>query len=244
IIDTPATHSDWKLETGDLWFRMGWNNDGPFRYDGDKLYALKFPPIPRADSFYMKFPNASWSPYDLYSLYRDHHGHIWFGTSALGVCRYDGNSLAWFYQADLSKANNGGDFGFRSMIEDDKGNYWINNSRYQFRFKSGYKEDNGEHKLIYEKEEGVGFKKEDNKLFFPFFMSMVQDDKGFIWGASYNDGVWCFDGNSLKHYPVRINGKMVDLFSMYKDNHGVIWVVSHKEGLFRLKGNDFIKFGS
>lgn len=68
---------------------MGWNKNGPYRYDGKSLYYLEFPETNQADEFYSKYPNASYNPYGIYTLYNDSKGTVWFGTSSLGVYRYD-----------------------------------------------------------------------------------------------------------------------------------------------------------
>lgn len=70
--------NQWKSEPGDLWFRMGWNQKGPYRYDGKNLYRLEFPKNPMEDEFYAKYPNVPYNPYGLYSIFRDSKNHLWF----------------------------------------------------------------------------------------------------------------------------------------------------------------------
>lgn len=76
IIDSPASEPEWKLEPDDLWFRMGWDENGPYRYDGKSLYHLEFPRTDRGDEFYENFPNASYTPYGIYTYYKDQKGHL------------------------------------------------------------------------------------------------------------------------------------------------------------------------
>jgi len=101
-----SSSDNWKLHPDDLWFStLGKNGEkGPYRYDGEKLYQLEFPKHYMADEYFARFPNNSWSPYDVYYIYRDSKGTMWFGTSNFGICRYDGNSLSWIFEDHLTFA--------------------------------------------------------------------------------------------------------------------------------------------
>ena len=46
---------------------------------------------------------------------------MWFGTSVFGACRFDGKSIKWMYENNLTIGLNGGTFGIRSIFEDKKG---------------------------------------------------------------------------------------------------------------------------
>jgi len=89
----------WKLQEGDLWFNMlGKNGEkGPYRYDGKNLYQLVFPKHFLEEDYFKRFPNNAWSPYEVYYIYKDKRGHMWFGTSNFGLFRYDGKHLNWLY---------------------------------------------------------------------------------------------------------------------------------------------------
>ncbi|MBK6838526.1 MAG: hypothetical protein IPG90_09810 [Bacteroidetes bacterium] len=39
-----------------------------------------------ADDYFKQFPNKAWSPYEVYYIYSDSKGTMWFGTSNFGVC--------------------------------------------------------------------------------------------------------------------------------------------------------------
>ncbi len=61
---------------------MGWDSKrGPYRYDGEHLYHLEFPKTAQADTFHAKYPQATYDPYGIYSMYKDRAGHMWFGTA-------------------------------------------------------------------------------------------------------------------------------------------------------------------
>ncbi len=124
--------TSWQLNPSDLWFTLGWEHDGPFRYDGEFLHALKLPKSPQEDEFKSLYPNVQYSPYGLYSLYTDGHGNLWFGTSSLGICRYDGKQLSWMYEEELTITPQGGAFCIRSILQDSKGAMWFCTPRFKF----------------------------------------------------------------------------------------------------------------
>ncbi len=105
--DSPL--NNWVLKPDDLWFRMGSTKNGAYRFDGKYLHYLKFPTSPQENTFYKNNPNSSIKPYGLYTIYKDRKGYMWFGTSSLGVCRYDGANLSWHYEEQLQTTPNGGE---------------------------------------------------------------------------------------------------------------------------------------
>ena len=77
---------------------------------------------------------------------------------------------------------------------------------------------------------------------FPFFLSVTEDNKGNLWMATYEKGVWKYNGKELIHYPIQEGETAVLLFTIHKDNKGVIWLGSHNAGVYKLNGNSFEKF--
>ena len=85
LVEVDSPSDGWQLTPDDLWFGGKWNENGPYRYDGETLYHLKFPKHPREDEFYGEIrPICPISPYGIYFIYKDRKGNIWFGTSNLG----------------------------------------------------------------------------------------------------------------------------------------------------------------
>lgn len=249
VVDVDPFPDQWKSSPNDLWFRAGWDNNGPFRYDGDSLYALEFPNTDKADEFYAKFPNASYSPYGIYTMYKDQGGRMWFGTASLGVCRYDPeafargeHSLSWLYEKHLTETPSGGDFGIRSIIEDNDGYFWFCNSRYRYKIQSTKNDKISKGQISYDREKGVGAIQDGTEAYYPYFMSISEDNNGDLWMVTFDEGVWRSDGQELAHYPVLEDGEQVSLFSIYKDNYGILWLISHDEGLYRYYGEAFVKF--
>lgn len=236
-----APKNEWKLEADDLWFRMGIGGNGPYRYDGEFLYHLKFPKSPLEDGFYAKYPNAAYSPYSIYKTYEDHKGNRWFGTSSFGWCRFDGELISWLYEEQLQKTPSGGDFGMRSIIEDQNGYFWFCNTRYRYEILDNRKEGDT-NTVNYKRQKGIldsAASDEDNA---PYFLSITEDGNGHLWMVSYDEGVWKNDGEQLINYPIKDDGKEVLLFSIYKDRRGVLWLGTHNAGAYRFNGERFEKF--
>lgn len=242
VIDSPSAWQDWKLEPTDMWFRMGWDHPGPFRYDGEYLYALHFPKPAQADIFKARYPNAAFNPYGIYSVYQDRKGVIWFGTSSLGLARYDGNSVDWLYEDQLTNTPSGGAFGIRSILEDEEGYFWFNNSRRRYKVLAENLRKDETNYIQYQQEDGVGYEQAAGEMEFPYFLSMAEDEAGDLWGVTYQDGVWQKQGDELIHHPIKTGGTEVSLFSIYKDRQGILWLVTHEDGLYKYNGKEFKKF--
>ena len=240
IIKHETAESGWRLSDLDLWFRGGWSKRGPLRYDGQELHQLAFPDIPQAAEFRRKFPNAAWSPYDIYTQYRDSNGNMWFGTSALGACRYDGHAFRWLDEQHLSHTPAGRDFGLRSIVEDREGLFWFCNTRYRYRIKP--EQSSVGQKMSYNRLPGVSAVGTDNAVRIPYFLSAALDDAGDLWLVTYDEGVWKCQGNQLLHYPVSKSGERALLFSIVNDNSGTLWLGSHDAGVFRFNGDSFQNF--
>lgn len=242
VIDSNSSKNEWQLEPDDLWFRMGWDKSGPYRYDGKALYHLEFPRTNQEEAFYSKYPNVPFNPYGIYTMYKDRRGALWFGTASLGVCRYDGKTVSWLYERHLTETPNGGDFGFRSIIEDKDGYFWFCNTRYRYEILPSNTEVIGTNLINYRKENGIGTSIHNNEKDFPYFLSIAEDNSGDLWMVTYDDGVWRKNEEKLIHYPVKDGETAVLLFSVYKDNLGTLWLGTHNAGAFKFNGRSFEKF--
>ncbi len=230
--------NEWKLEPNDLWFRIGWNNNGPYRYDGKNLFHLKFPKSQLEDEFHSKYPNISYNPYGIYSIYKDHKGTLWFGTSSLGIYRFDGEKISWMYEKLLTETPEGGSFGIRSIIEDKEGYFWICNSTYKYKILPDKTVDNETNLINYKREKGI----ENNRKKNLYFMSMTIDNHNDLWMISYNDGIWKNNGKELIQYPIKNEEKEILLFAIYNDNQGNLWIATHNDGTYKYNGETFEKF--
>jgi ligand-binding sensor domain-containing protein len=236
IKDNDFSINHWQLKSDDLWFRIGFNKGGVYRFDGEYLHYLKFPKSPQEDAFNSINAHESVKPYGLYTIYKDRKGVMWFGTASLGVCRYDGKTISWHYEEQLQTTPNGGDFGTRAIYQDKDSLFWINNSRFRYEILT----NNTTH-INLKKQNGIGYINEINQTEFPFFLSITEDNEGNIWMATYEQGVWKYNGKELTHYPIKDGKTDVFLFTIFKDNKGVLWLGSHNAGVFRFNGKSFEK---
>jgi streptogramin lyase len=248
VAPTPAD-GGWRLHPDDLWFKWfkGMPSapstpgktgiEGPYRYDGTNLYHLQLPESDRAPKHDPNAATRPWSSNDIYSIYRDSRGHVWFGTGGYGACRYDGAAFGWLYETHLTATEGGGSFGIRSVIEDKDGAFWICNTRYRFRVQAESKDA----KVVYTREAGVDEKLTEGLL---YFQGAVRDEKGDLWLSPYGGGIWRYhaaDG-SMKNYPVKDHGEDTQVFSIYKDAHGGLWLGTPTAGPYRFNGEAFEQF--
>jgi hypothetical protein len=238
-----AGQNNWKLQPDDLWFSMAGKNGekGPYRYDGTNLYQLEFPKHYMADEYFKQFPNNAWSPYEVYDIYKDHNGTVWFGTSNFGICRFDGKTLSWLYEDHLSYTSNGGSFGIRSILEDSEGKFWFCNTRYRFIIFPDSVRESDKLLINYKKEKGIDGIQYDG-MDHIYFLSAIEDNNGNLWMATYNQGAWRYDGNKITHYPLTVNNDVVKLYSIYKDKQGKLWLGTHDSGVYYFDGTTFVKF--
>ena len=225
ISATPS--NDWKLQANDLWLRNAYQTEKVIRYDGNTFYELTLP----------KPPNLS-NPFEIYSIYQDRKGNIWFGTNPVGVCRYDGKSFEWITEEDVTEFRDEGANGVRSITEDKNGDFWFNTeNRYSIYDSTTLKSNKfyTRHKSI----GGLDGKKDSN---LDEYLSTVRDDENNLWFVTYRSGVWKYDGTKITHYTVQDNSKDITLFSIYKDSNGDLWLGTHENGAYKFNGTSFEKF--
>lgn len=75
-----------------------------------------------------------------------------------------------------------------------------------------------------------------------YFMSAAVDPDGDMWLATYDDGVYRYDGETITHYPVMEGDKNILLYSVYIDHAGGLWLGTHGAGVHTFNGKEFVKF--
>ncbi len=244
---TPIETNEWKLEADDLWFKGNSIENGPYRYDGKSLYHLKFSKHYLEDEYYSRNPNSSWSPYGVYTIYKDSKGNIWFGTVALGVCRYDGKTVSWIYEKELTETPEGGSFGIRSIIEDKEGKFWFCNTQYRYNINQSinpdrYRDEEGKSLINYKREKGIDLSETQNGGEAIYYQFITEDNHRDLWMSTYRSGVWKYDGVNMTHYPVRDGAEDIKIVSIYRDNHGDLWLGTQELGAYKFNGKTFEKF--
>ncbi len=237
----PIKSQEWKLEPNDLWFYiLGKKNPGVYRYDGKNLYNLEFPKHYLHDEISARVANSFFSPYEVYSIYKDRKGAVWFGTSVFGACRFDGKTVKWMYEEELTTVPAGGTFGIRSIWEDKAGHFWICNTHQRFIF--DWDKTAKSDRLQYQKIAGVG----NEKVFFGdkfiYYSHILDDANGTIWLTTWSTGIFSYSEGNFTHYPIKDGEQNVNVVSMYKDNFGNLWLGTANNSVYKFNGKDFIKF--
>ena len=245
VVESGAPDKGWKLGPDDMWFKSFYGvrgHNGPYRYDGKSLYKLKFPKHYMEDEFDAKNPKSVASPYDVYFIYKDTRGHIWFGTACLGLCRYDGKEVSWIYEDHLTNPPGGGSFGIRSIIEDKEGKFWICNTRYRYTVSPENTTEQGKVLVKYKREKGTDPLKTPKGAEWVYYGAITEDGKRDLWMSTYGGGAWRYDGKEMTQYPVKDGDKNALLVSVYKDNQGGLWLGTQESGVYKFNGKTFEKW--
>lgn len=218
---------EWKFSSDDLWFRNPTESNYVFRYDGTYLQKLQIPSNP-------KFSNS----FEIYSIYSDSKGSVWFGTNPVGVCRYNGKAFQWISEEDVTEFRNEGANGVRSITEDQNGDFWFNT---EYRY-GVYDSTTLKSNKFYTRHKSIGNLdgKSDSNL--DEYLSVVRDKNSNLWFVTYRNGVWKYDGSKVTHFSVQDNSKDITLFSIYEDNNGGLWLGTPENGTFKFNGISFEKF--
>lgn len=224
---TPVDSEDWQLNASDLWFKHSYNTEMVYRYDGTTLHELK---LPRP----MNLP----FPFEIYSIYRDSHENIWFGTNPVGAVRYTGTSFDWITEEDVTEFRDGGANGVRSILEDKNGEFWFNT---EVRYRVYGNESSGSDKF-YTRIPSIGSLDGNADGDLNEYLSSLKDRQGNLWFTTYTNGVWMYDGTDITHYRVQDHGQDINLFSIYMDNDGELWLGTHQNGAYKFNGTGFEKF--
>ncbi|MDI9875115.1 ligand-binding sensor domain-containing protein [Flectobacillus rivi] len=223
---TPS--NEWKLEANDLWLiNPHQNKQKVYRFDGNTVYDLTLPNPPKLNN-----------PFDVYSIYKDRKGNIWFGTNPVGVCRYDGKSFEWITEEDVTEFRNEGANGVRSITEDKNGDFWFNTeNRYSIYDSITLKSNK-----FYTRHESIGSLDGKNTRGLNEYLSTVRDNDNNLWFVTYREGVWKYDGTKITHYQIQAESKDITVFSIYKDTNGDLWLGTHENGAYKFNGKTFEQF--
>jgi ligand-binding sensor domain-containing protein len=226
----PATPDagQWKKQPDDLWFVGPPDAGVVFRYDGTALHRLAFPRTKLGDEHFekmprSKFPNAIYSPYDVYSILKDRKGDVWFGSTCVGVCRFDGKDFHWFTDSTLVEAP------VRSILEDKKGNFWFTYT--------GHAPFDG-----FRAVKDFGKVQAGSECHIVEGMSVIEDADGRLWTGALGAGAFKYDGKRKTQYSVKDGPTTVTVFAVYKDKQGVLWLGTHNGGARKFNGKTFERF--
>lgn len=217
---------NWTTTYGDLWFYAG---SGACRYANDSLMYLAFP----KPAGYAENPADQSGRYGVYSILKDKSGNLWFGTQAMGVCRYDGKSFTWFTEKGLAGP------AVLAIFEDSRGNLWFGNNgkglfRYDGKTLTNITEENGltNPEFIKTGKSGPG------TLARPWAIN--EDNNGNIWIGTADAGAWTSDGKKLTNYTAKDGLPDKAIETIYKDKNGELWFGSDE--VYKFNGKSFTPF--
>ena len=194
-------------------------------------------------------------------IFQDKKGHLWFGSNAVGVSRYDGDTLSYF---SINEGLSGSQV--TGIIEDEDFNLWFSTNRgvtkYDGKLFTNFTAQNGLSSdrvwSIFQDTKGTiwvgtakGLCRFNGNIFEPFpinghpssvVRSMTEDNNGNLWLATDGEGVYKYDGQ--KFTPITSNNELSDkhVMSILADSKGNIWMGTRFGGISKFDGQSFMNY--
>ncbi|MDM1549304.1 diguanylate cyclase [Empedobacter falsenii] len=223
--------SKWMKSDTDLWFEAG-NNPGVYRYDGQQLHYLAFPPQKNIDPKNNLFAVTDIS--------KGKNNMIWFATYT-GVLGYNGSDFTIINNETLGLDRKIEPLHIRSIYEDSKGRLWIGNNGIGVLLKERESIINfsKKHHLIHPNSKRNGEKSPEETLGHVFVIA--EDHNGNIWFGDRDAGIWKFDGKQLQIYTQK-DGLINDfVLSIYEDYNKELWFGMADGKIYKFDGKSFEK---
>ncbi|MBD8487699.1 diguanylate cyclase [Echinicola sp. CAU 1574] len=221
----------WMKTGNDLWFEAG-TKEGVYRYDGQGLQYLDFP------------PHKALNPYDnlfaVTCISKGKNNMIWFGTYA-GVFGYNGSDFTIINDETLGFDRSIEPLHIRSILEDSNGRLWIGNNGIGVLLKEGDSIINfsKKHNLIHPNSTKKGDRSLPGTLEHVF--TIAEDSKGNIWFGDRDAGIWKYDGETMNNFTKK-DGLTNDLvLSIYEDKHKELWFGMADGNVYQFNGETFEK---
>jgi len=221
----------WMKSDNDLWFEAG-TKEGVYRYDGQRLSYLAFPPH--------KVLNHSENLFAVTGISKGKNNMVWFATYA-GVFGYNGNEFTIINDETLGFDRNIAPLHIRSILEDSKGRLWIGNNGIGVLLKEGdsiihFSEKNN---LIHPTSTRQGDKSMLGTLEHVF--AIAEDVKGNIWFGDRDAGLWKYDGVKMTNYTKKDGLSNDFAISIFEDNKNELWFGMADGNIYRFNGKTFEK---
>ncbi len=197
---------------------------GVFRFEDNRFIAFPLP-VPVINTLSYKM-----APGQVWDLFEDSKGNIWFARDGYGACRYDGAAFTHFTKKDGLCSSN-----VASIVEDAQGNIWFGS------ITSDFPPIN----------EG-GVSRYDGKTFTQFpelkgltandIYNLYTDRSGNLWIGAIRVGAYRFDGNTFTLFDKTDRQDLTVYFAIQafvEDRHGRLWF-GFSGGLFRFNGSSFM----
>lgn len=222
---------NWMKSENDLWFEAGIKT-GVYRYDGQKLIYLAFPP--------QKILNPNDNLFAVTSMSKGKNNMVWLATYA-GVFGYNGGDFTIINDETLGFNRDTAPLHIRSIFEDTKGRLWIGNNGIGVLLKEGETITNfsEKKKLIDLKSGRRGDKSPPGTLEHVF--RIAEDSQGNIWFGDRDAGIWKYDGKTMTNY-TKNDGLINDFaLSIYNDNNKELWFGMSDGSVYKFNGKTFEK---
>lgn len=189
-------------------------------------------PVPNSIKDITYFDREAGLPYSSFQcVLEDSKGYIWFGSTGIGLIRYDGNSF-WHYH------KNHGIYGSRvySMFEDNDKNLWI-----------GFKDPNSSIENGITRYDGVNFINYDVNQGFSSsgVTAFYEDSHGALWLATQKNGIIVYKNNNnretITKYTTKNGLLSNEVYSLLEDQNGLMWIGTI-DGVCIFDGKKFTSF--
>ena len=161
----------------------------------------------------------------VYAINEDQNGNLWFGTD-LGVYKYDGITFRNYNQKD---GLNHIDITRKGILVDKSGTVWVGTHGGVFRY-DPVAESKGEQSFsLFQALPPVDV------------AGILEDKNGNIWFASFENGVFRYDGKTMTHITEKEGLGHNYAGSMAQDEAGNMWFTM-KNGICKYNGKTFTEY--
>ena len=158
---------------------------------------------------------------DVWDIFEDSQGNLWFGTNGGGISKYDGEHFIHYTEKEgLSNDK------VYSILEDSYGNLW-------FGTKNGLSRYDGESFIHYKEKEGLS-----NKI----VMSILEDSRGNLWIGTNGGGISKYDGENFIHYTEKEGLVSNAVRCILEDSRGNLWYGTNGGGVGKFDGRNFVHY--
>lgn len=243
LVDRDHTaKSAWELNPDDLWFKgdeiVGFNraegSPGVYRYDGEALRYHAFP-----------FANPSGNNGSVTGIDQRRPDRVWIATYG-GVIGFDGDSFTLIDDATLGHTDETGYFHARVVFEDSQERLWIGNNGIGVILREGDTTINfTQARGLSRRGRRSGGQTDVPRLgdappgqpTLHRVFAISEDAEGNIWFGTVEEGVWRFDGETLRQFTDEDGLETSIVTSIYTDRNGTTWFGG--EGVFTFDGTRF-----
>lgn len=221
----------WMKSDNDLWFEAG-IKEGVYRFDGQSLTYLAFPPH--------KVLNPNDNLFAVTDISKGKNNMIWISTYA-GVFGYNGSIFTFINDETLGYDRTIEPLHIRSILEDSKGRLWIGNNGIGVLLKEGdsiitFSNKKG---LVHSNSSKKGDKSPPGTL--EHIFEITEDKNGNIWFGDRDAGIWRFDGKTMRNF-TKNDGLTNDFaLSIYEDKNGELWFGMANGHIYTFNGQKFEK---